>query len=101
MTATNARAKIEFGLNILIAVAILAIAVVVVRRTFFPEQVNGPNIEQRAQMLLGTGDARKAGLTTLKTGLKQPLAWRRDAFQTQVDCCLSPVVRLVFDPFGQ
>jgi peroxiredoxin len=54
MTTTDTRAKIELGLNIVIAVAIVLIAGVVVKRTFFPEQVNRPTLEQQAQMLLGT-----------------------------------------------
>lgn len=51
---TNTRAKIEFGLNIAIAVAIVLIAGVVVKRAFFPEQVNPPALEAKAQMLVGT-----------------------------------------------
>lgn len=54
MTTTNTRAKIEFGLNIAIAVAIVLIAGVVVKRAFFPEQANPPTLEEKAQMLVGT-----------------------------------------------
>ncbi len=53
MTTMNTKAKIEFGLNVVIAVAILLVAGLVVKRTFFPEQVN-LTIEQQAQKLLGT-----------------------------------------------
>jgi peroxiredoxin len=54
MTTTNTRANIEFGLNIVIAVAIVLIAGVIVKRTFFPAEINGPTLEQQGQMLLGT-----------------------------------------------
>ena len=48
------KSKIELGLNIAIAIAIVAIAGVVVKRTFFAEQVKTVNIEAQAQQLLGT-----------------------------------------------
>ena len=54
MTTTNTRAKIEFGLNIAIAVAIVLIAGVVVKRVFFPEQANTPTLTEKAEMLVGT-----------------------------------------------
>jgi hypothetical protein len=46
--------KHEFALNIVIAMAIVLIAGVVVKRTFFPEPVNHPTLEQQAQVLLST-----------------------------------------------
>lgn len=53
MTTINTKAKIEFGLNLVIAVSIVLVAGVVLKRTFFPEN-NHPTLEQQAQMLLGT-----------------------------------------------
>jgi thioredoxin-related protein len=54
MASGNVRAKIEFGLNIVIAVAILVIAGVVVKRAFSPQQANRKTLQQQAQSLLGT-----------------------------------------------
>jgi peroxiredoxin len=48
------KAKIELGVNIAIAIAILAIAGVLVKRTFFARQVTPPTLEAQAQQLLGT-----------------------------------------------
>lgn len=48
------KSKIELGLNIAIAVAILVIAGVLVKRTFFAEQAKQPTLEAQAQQLLGT-----------------------------------------------
>ena len=54
MTTTNLKGKIEFGLQIAIALSILVIAGVIVKRTFFPERTSRPSLEQQAQSLLGT-----------------------------------------------
>ena len=48
------KSKIELGLNIAIAIAIVAIAGVIVKRTFFAEQVKTPGFEAQAQQLVGT-----------------------------------------------
>lgn len=54
MTSSNIKARIEFGLNIVVAVAILVIAVVLVKRVFFPGQVPQQSLQQQAQQLVGT-----------------------------------------------
>jgi peroxiredoxin len=48
------KSKIELGLNIVIVVAILVIAGVLVKRTFFAEEAKKPTLEAQAQQLLGT-----------------------------------------------
>ena len=48
------KSKIELGVNIAIAIAVLTIAGVLVKRTFFAEQVKPPTLEAQAQQLLGT-----------------------------------------------
>ena len=54
MTNHGMKPKIELGVNIAIAFAILVIAGVLVKRTFFAEQAKQPTIEAQAQQLLGT-----------------------------------------------
>lgn len=48
------KSKIELGVNIAIAVAILVIAGVLVKRSFFAEQTRPPTLEAQAEQLLGT-----------------------------------------------
>ena len=54
MSKSTSRAKIEFGLNIVITIAVVIIAGVLLKRTFFQDQPNHATLEQQAQMLLGT-----------------------------------------------
>lgn len=54
MSSANSKARLELGLNVVIAAAILVIAVVAAKRAFFPTQVNRASLQQQAQLLLGT-----------------------------------------------
>lgn len=54
MSSNNVKARVELGLNVVIATAILLIAVVAAKRAFFPAQVNRPSLQQQAQLVLGT-----------------------------------------------
>ena len=50
----NIRANIETGAQILIAIAVVVVAGVVVKRYLFPSQVSNGSIQQQAQKLMGT-----------------------------------------------
>ena len=54
MISNNVRARLELGLNVVIAAAILMIAIVVAKRAFFPAQVTSTSLQQQAQRLIGT-----------------------------------------------
>jgi peroxiredoxin len=54
MTTSNFKTRIEFGLNVAIAVAIVVIAGVLAKRAFFANETEPPGLQERAQQLLGT-----------------------------------------------
>lgn len=50
----NVRANVELGLNIVIAVSVLVVAGVVVKRYVFPQRANSESLQQQSQKLVGT-----------------------------------------------
>lgn len=54
MTSRNLKSKLEIGLNVVVAASILVIAVVVVKRTFFPAQPTRISPQEQAELLVGT-----------------------------------------------
>jgi hypothetical protein len=50
----SVRANLELGVNIVIAVCLLVVVGVVVKRYFFPERVDSESLTQQSKKLLGT-----------------------------------------------
>ncbi len=50
----NLRANVELGVQIVVAIAVVVIAGVVVKRYLFPQQENRENLQQRELQIIGT-----------------------------------------------